>query len=89
MPTRKLSYCGGAYKDVGQQDRVRGHHLTAEYDYGGGGGGGVLSPFERFNQWEGEGGGRAVHFRLIQPVGRGGVAMASATTPTLRTPMNM
>ena len=43
MPTRKMSYCGGAYKDVGQQDR--------------GCGGGVLSAFGRFNQWGGGGGG--------------------------------
>ena len=43
----------------GGQDRARGRHLTAAY---------MLSTFGRFNQ----GGGGAVRFRPIQPVGGGG-----------------
>ena len=64
MPTRKMSYCGGAYKDVGQQDR------------GCGGGGGCCLLSADSTSGGGGGGGR-------------GVAMASAATPTLGTPMNM
>ena len=50
------------WKGGGGQDRARGRHLTAAY---------TLSAFGRFNQWGGGGGG-AVHFRPIQPVGGGG-----------------
>ena len=82
----------------GDQDRAGGSHLIDECDYRGGGGGGggccpafgqfnqwvagqVLSAFCLFDQWRGGGGG-AVHFWPIQPVGGGGGGHVPSNTLT-------